>query len=206
MAHRYVTTAEVNTLLGTSGEDELIDSLIDGAESLFDTLIGSETGLISSTKTEDFAVEDQSKPAAKRNRVFDLRTHKPTAITTINGAAPGTLNTDYTLTRNRLEFKDAPTAPSAFPFIYRIAYVSGYTAIDAGTQTYPLPADVKTAIKYIVAGFYNTKNAQGIASFKQDLLSVNYKDGSILDTILDQSGKSFIQAVVTKYTVYEVIS
>lgn len=206
MAHRYVTTAEVNTLLGISGEDTLIDSLIDGAESLFDNLIGSETGLISSTKTEDFAVDDDSKPRSKRNRVFDLGTYKPTAITTINGASPGTVNVDYTLTRQRLEFKDIPTPPSAFPYVYRIVYVSGYTAIDAQTQTYPLPADIKTAVKYITAGLYNTKNAQGIASFKQDLLSVNYKDGSILDTILDPASKSFIQAVVANYTVYSVIS
>lgn len=200
MAHRYVTTAEVNTLLGISGEDTLIDSLIDGAESLFDNLIGSETGLISSTKTEDFAVDDPSKPIAKRNRVFDLGTYKPTAITTINGTSPGTLDVDYTLTRNRLELKDVPTPPSSFPYRYRIAYVSGFADIDH------VPADIKTAIKYIAAGFYNTKNAQGIASFKQDLLSVNYKDGSILDTILDSNAKTFLQAVVANYTVYSVIS
>lgn len=200
MAHRYVTTAEVNTLLGISGEDTLIDSLIDGAEALFDNLIGSEAGLITSTKTEVFAAEDQTKPAAKRNRVFDLGTYKPTAITTINGAAPGTLNVDYTLTRQRLEFKEVPNPPSAFPFVYTIVYVSGYANIDA------IPADIKTAIKYITAGFYNTKNAQGIASFKQDLLAVNYRDSSALDTILDSNSKSYLQAVVAKYTVHDVIS
>lgn len=200
MATKYVTVQEVNTLLGTSGEDSLIEALIQGAESLFDGLIGSETGLISSAKTEDFSVNDESLPPEKRNRVFYLRTYKPTAITTINGISPGTLDTDYTLTRNTLEFKDAVDEPTAFPYRFRIVYTSGFADINA------VPADIKNAIKYIVSGFYSTKNSQGLSSFKQDLLSVNYKDGSVLDTILDTTQKTFVHATVSRYTVYSVIS
>lgn len=200
MAIRYVTVAEVNSLLGTSGEDTLITSLIEGAESLFDSLIGSDTGLLTSSKTEYFEVNDLSKPYLLRDRVFDLGTYKPTAITTINGVSPGTVNVDYTITRQRLEFKLPQISPNTFPYRFAIVYTSGYADIAA------IPNDVKTAVKYIVGALYNTKNAQGIASFRQDLLSVNYKDGSVLDTILDGNQKNFIQAVIQSYSVYSVIS
>jgi len=199
MAIRYVTVAEVNSLLGTSGEDTLITSLIEWAESLFDNLIGSETGLLTSSKTEFFEIDDQSKPYDIRNRVFDLWTHKPTAITSINWVSTGTVNVDYTITRQRLEFEDYQIQPTSFPYRFKIIYVSGYADIAA------IPNDVKTAVKYIVGALYNTKNAQWVASFRQDLLYVNY-NGSILDTILDGSEKNFIQSVINKYTVYSVIS
>jgi hypothetical protein len=194
---RYITIAEVNTMLGISGEDTLISQLIDGAESIFDGLIGSETGLITSAKTEDFAINNPNQPREKRNRVFYLGTYKPTAITTINGASPGTANVDYTLSGNVLEFKDAQTPPTTFPYRFRIVYTSGFADINA------IPPDIKAAIKTITAAFYNTKNAQGIASFRQDLLSVNYKDGSILDTIIDPASKNIVQATVARYTVYD---
>jgi hypothetical protein len=200
MAHRYVTTAEVNLVLGTSGEDSLIDTLIDGAEALFDGLIGSETGLISSVKTEDFAVDDTSKPRDLRNRVFDLGTYRPTAVATINGASAGVLDTDFTLTGQRLEFRDFQQTPNVFPFRFRIVYTSGFASIA------DIPADIKTAVKYIVGALYNTRKAQGIASFKQDLLSVNYRDTGILDTILDPESRGMVAATAANYTVYSVIS
>ena len=52
MATRYITLSEMNSFLGISGEDSHITSLIEGAESIFDTLIKSELGLLTSTKTE----------------------------------------------------------------------------------------------------------------------------------------------------------
>lgn len=203
MAHLYVTTAEVKTHLSISGssQDALIDSLIDGAESLFNGLVGTDS-LISSTHTEDFAVDDLNKPYDSRNRVFNLGSYKPTAVATINAVSVGTIDVDYTITNQRLELKDYPTRPSAFPFRFRIAYTAG---IDGGVATAGVPADIKLAIKTLTAALYNTRKSEGISSFKQDLLSINYKDGSILDTLGDPSLKSHIVTTARQYTVFRTI-
>lgn len=200
-AGRYVTIADTNTFLGKSGEDTLIYQLIVNAEALFDNIISSKTGLISSTKTEDFPIFDKDLRAENTGRVFWLRTHYPTSITTVNAVSPGTLDVDYTLERTRLEFKNAVAVPNAFPYRYRIAYVSGYTAIDAGTQTYPLPSDVKLAIYMLVGALYNSRNADGISEFKQDLLTVKYSDKSILKSIMDPASFDSFQSIAQSYTV-----
>ena len=64
---------------------------------------------------------------------------------------------------------------------------------------------MKLVIKMLVGAMYNTRNANGVASFRQDLLSVNFKDASILDSLVDPETKGTIQAVVNKYKVYSVI-
>lgn len=198
---RYVTVQEVAQLLGTSTEDKLIESLIIGAEALFDSLVWSDTGLLTSSKTEDHVADNPDQSYENRNRIFYLRTHKPTAITTINTVAPWTIDVDYTLTDRTLEFKTAKTTPSTFPYRFRIVYVSGYANIDA------IPQDIKLAIKYMVGALYNRKNSEGISSFKQDLLSVNYdKQSGILDQILSPEDHSFVTATINRYKVPFIFS
>lgn len=203
MATRYLDKADLKLLLDISGtgQDNLLDAIIESAESIFDALIGQESGIISSSHTEDFAVNYQNKPWADMNRVFDLGAYKPTAVTTINGVSAGTIDVDYILDGQRLIFKDAKTAPTAFPFRFRIVYTAGITAADL-TE---IPQDIKTAIKTLASAIYATRKASGVASFKQDLLSINYKDTNVLDTILDPAQKNAVQLIAQKYTVHNTI-
>ena len=137
----------MNSFLGISGEDSHITSLIEGAESIFDTLIKSELGLLTSTKTEYHDPKEY-------NDSFWMRTYKPTDITTINGVDPGTIGTDYIIDGTKLVLKEALLFPTNFPYNFKIVYVSGFADINA------IPQDVKIAIKYIVAGLYNTTKSQ----------------------------------------------
>lgn len=189
---KYITTAEASAFTGAPDNATLASVLL-GAEALFDTLIGSETGILTSTKTEYHPAENK----ANNGRIFYLKTHKPTTITTVNGASPGTVDVDYTIEGQKLEFDEFISAPTAFPYRYKIVYVSGYTNIGA------IPDDVKLAIKEITGAIWNSRSAQGMSSFKQDLLSVNY-DKSVLDT-LGTAEKSHLNTVINKYKVFSVI-
>ncbi len=189
---KYITTAEASAFTGAPDNATLASVLL-GAEALFDTLIGSATGLIAGSKTEYHPAENK----ANNGRIFYLKTHKPTVITTVNGASPGTEDTDYTIEGQKLEFADFISAPTSFPYRYKIVYTSGYSSIST------IPDDVKLAIKQITGAIWNSRQAQGMSSFKQDLLSVNY-DKSVLDT-LGTAEKSQLNIVINKYKVFSVI-
>lgn len=204
---RYTTATDVISYgIGSAAETTLIEKLIDNAEALLDNLLGSKTGLISSNKTEYFPY-NQNQPYEKRGKVFFLKTIYPTAIVSIDGVSPGTAGVDYLLEAQRLELKNPVTMPNVFPFKTVIVYTSGYSALDANPQTYPIPKDIKLAVIYMVGALYNRRKTEGIASFKQDLLSINYEKGSgILDTILDPENANFVQAVIAQYKQYNVYS
>ncbi len=190
---RYVTTSEVSDFTGAP-DNATLGAVIDGVESLFDMLIGSESGLITGNKTEYHPVEDK----ANNGRIFYLKTLLPTTITTVNWVSAGTLDTHYTLEGQKLEFKDYVASPTVFPFRYKIVYVSGYSSIST------IPNEIKLALKQIVGAVWNSKQSQGMASFRQDLLSINYKDESILD-ILGTNERSHINTIINRYKVYSVI-
>lgn len=201
MAPRYITNTDIKLLLDITGssQDTFLDMLISSAESLFDNLIGEDTGLLTSSKTEDFPLDDGNLVYDDRNRVFNLGHIYPTAITTINGQSVGTVDVDYTITRQRLELKQTKTAPTVFPYRWRVVYTSGYANAAA------IPEDVKYAIKILVSAMYGQRKSSGISSFKQDLLSINYKDKNVLDTLLDGTEKGIIQTIVQNYRVYRTI-
>lgn len=118
-------------------------------------------------------------------------------MTSVNGTSAGVLDTNYTLDGILLEFANTWNYPTTFPYRYKIVYVAGYTEI---------PADVTQIINMMTGAIYNKRNTEGISSFKQDLLTVNYKDGNALDTILDPTDKGIFLAVVNKYKVHTVLS
>lgn len=159
---------------------------------MFDQLIGSPTGLISSTKTDEVhRPEDYS--SAEAGYVYYLKTYRPTSITTVQAVAPGTLGTDYTLEGRRLEMKTGVNIPSTFPFYWKITYVSGYLAAD-------LPRDVKMAVMVLCKAYWVQRQATGISSFKQDLLSVSYDKG-IVESITSETERNQITATVQKYKI-----
>lgn len=193
MALKYTTLAKLNEYLGTSGIDALVTSIWESAEALFDTLIG--TTLESSSRTQHFPVW-YTDCLYEEWRIFYLNAQNITAVATVNGVSAGVLNIDYTIETQKLELKNWVNRPSTFPYRYTVAYTAGYSTI---------PNDVIMAINTISGAMYNTKNAQGISSFKQDLLSVNYETDTILDTLGDSESKWMLEAVINKYKVHTVL-
>lgn len=192
---KYITTAEAKALLGLSGEDDLIGTLIEWASKLFDTLIWSSYSLDSSEKSEFHALYRPDVSDCEQGTVFYLRTINPTAVSTINGVSVGAIDVGYILEGQKLTLKDLVTMPTGFPNKHKITYTSGFTT---------MPEDIKLAVKYLVAGLYNSRKSQGISSFRQDLLSVNYSGEGMIDTILDTEQGNFVRAVVNKYKIFFV--
>lgn len=193
MALKYTTLAKLNEYLWTSGQDTLITSIWEGAEALFDTLIG--TTLEVSSRTDIFNV-GYSDCTLHEWRIFYLNAQNIIDITTINGVDIWTLDTDYVIENQKLELRYGVSIPSTFPYRYKVVYTAGYATI---------PNDVILAINTITGAMYNTKNAQGISSFKQDLLSVNYESDTILDTLWDSEAKGMLEAIINKYKVHSVL-
>ena len=191
---KYVTLSELNSYLGTSGEDTLITTLWNYAESVFDTLIGQVLEEWHVTQYFPYWYSEGNYP---EGRVFWLNSTRIIDIVTINGTDPGTKDTDYIIEWRRLELKNTVTTANTFPFRYTIVYNAGYN---------PIPDDVKLAVSILVGALYNTKNANGISSYRQDLLSVNYKDGNILESITDTAQKGVVQAIINKYTVHTFLT
>lgn len=195
MALKYTTTASINAYLGTSGIDALLTQLAEGAEALFDTLTGD--GIETKTHTDYFDMGYYRQNPYNEGRVFYLPAVNVTAVTSVNGVSAGTIDVNYAIFGSKLELQYPVSMPTTFPYKYKVIYTAGFATI---------PSDVILAINTIVGAIYNTRNSNGIASFKQDLLSVNFKDASILDTLLDSETKGMIQAIVTKYTAHTVLS
>jgi len=191
---KYVTLSELNSYLGTSGEDSLITTLWNYAEGVFDTLIGQD---LVAWHVKQYFPCGYTEGNYEEGRVFWLNRTNIIDIVTINGTEPGTKDTNYIIEWRRLELKNTLATPNTFPYRYTIVHNSWYDTI---------PDDVKLAISIIVGALYNTKNANGISSYRQDLLSVNYKDGNILESITDTTQKWVVQAIINKYTVHTFLT
>lgn len=177
MATRYVSVADVNSMLGISGEDTLVESLIKGAESLFDGLAGI-SGLEERAVVEDHPLEPSNVRPEDRGRLFYLKQPAPktSAAVTVNGVSAGTHGTDYEISGNRMEFAVPVARPESFPYRWRVAYTAGYASN-------AIPEDVKLAVKTLVSAVWQRKAAEGVSGFTQDVLTVNFKQSSLLDEI-----------------------
>lgn len=196
MALKYVNITELNNFLGTSGIDSTITDMGESAEALLDTLIGT-VGLEQRTGITEYFKPGYSPVYDEEGSVFYLKNTPVTDVTKVNGVDPGTVLTDFIIEYNRVELKTPVSASNTFPYRYTIEYTAGYTTI---------PEDVKLAVLTLASAIYTTKGSQGVASFRQDLLSVNYKADGILDTIGDPEKKGQVQAVVNKYKTHLVLS
>jgi len=122
---KYITPEEVQSFIGPDCDSLNAELLVGMSEALFNRLINSENGLISSEKTEYFDPKRDFGSPSKVGKVFLLRTYKPTAITSVNGVSPGTANVNYTLIGRRLEFEFAKEYTTTFPNRYTVVYTSG---------------------------------------------------------------------------------
>lgn len=196
MALKYVNLTELNNFLGTSGIDSTITDIGESAEALLDTLIGT-VGLEQRTGITEYFKPGYSPVFDEEGSVFYLKNTPITDVTKVNGVDPGAINTDFIVEVNRIELKTPVSPSNTFPYRYSIEYTAGYTTI---------PEDVKLAVNTLASAIYSTKNSQGVASFRQDLLSINYKAEGILDTIGDPEKKGLVQAVINKYRTHLVLS
>lgn len=124
---KYTTLASLNAYLGTSGIDTLLTQLADSAEAMLDTLLGD--GIEQKAHTDIFQVGYYSSNPIKEGRVFYLNAINPTAVTSVNGTSAGTINTDYILDGNKLEFATNWNSPTTFPYHFKIIYTAGYATI-----------------------------------------------------------------------------
>jgi len=83
---------------------------------------------------------------------------------------------------------------TTFPYVWKITYTSGYSSIPN------IPSDVKMAIYAMVKAYWVQRQASGISSFKQDLLTVNYDKGTI-ENLTSETEKSQISMTVNKYKI-----
>lgn len=185
----YILKEDLNSFLWIDIDSVQAQLIVDTAETIFNQLIGSDW-LVQSQKTEYFY--DWDFGLGKIGRVFFLKTYNPTVITTINGTSPGTINVNYTLIGRRLELEYAKEFPTTFPRRHTVVYTSGLATI---------PSEIKTACLYISKGLYEQKKNMNVASFKQDLLSVNYNGKDFLTLLSDPSEITFINLIISKYLI-----
>lgn len=140
---KYTTLTSLNAYLGTSGIDTLLAQLADSAEAMLDTLLGD--GIEQKIHTDIFPVGYYSSNPIKEGRVFYLNAINPTAVTSVNGTSAGTINTDYILDGNKLEFASNWNTPTTFPYHFKIIYTAGYGTI---------PLDITLAVNMIVTALY----------------------------------------------------
>jgi len=186
---QYISSSELQSFLGVTIPEPQALLLVDMCESFFNQIIGSD-GILTSTKTAYF---DSSEVFKHGGMVLYSPTYKPTSVTSINAVSPGTIDVDYTIVGRKITFKDTLTVPTTFPERLTMVYVSGVATI---------PMDVKTCCLYIGKGLWKNKETFDVASFRQDLLSVNYTTGKgILEQIIDPSEVNFIKLIANKYFV-----
>lgn len=186
---QYITSSELQSFLGVAIPEPQALLLADMCESFFNQIIWSDT-LKESSKTAYFDFKEVYKHGGA---VLYSPTYKPTSVTSINGVSAGVINTDYTILWRKITFKETLTVPTTFPERLTMVYVSWLDTI---------PNDVKTCCLYIGKGLWKNKESFDVASFKQDLLSVNYAGWKgILEQIIDPSEVNFIKMIANKYFV-----
>jgi len=193
----YITLAEANNYLGTSWEDTLIDSIILSAESILNNLLKVAT-ITQATYTENIKFPAYTGAGyTSYGKSFYLSNINPTSITSIDGISVWVLNTDYTIAGRKITLKLPMQTNPVFPFTNTVIYTAWFATA---------PNDIKHAMYILTSWLYNTRKTEWIKRFKQSLLEIEYKDTNWLDTILDNSNKWVLQAIVNKYKVITVLT
>lgn len=185
----YITTTEVETYAGL-GTGTISASLVSTAEAFFDALAGISLGNIA--RVESIHLSESYIRLMGQDLGRKIYLNAPVDITAtvkINGVTIA--STDYTTDGSTLILRNQLPYPLDFPASWKIEYTGGYN---------PVPADVKSACILIALSLNSSKNAQGISSFRQDLLSVNYDTaGSLEKTLGDPMSASLVRTIINKY-------
>ncbi len=191
----YVSVADINAYLWTSGEDVLIGILNKSAESILNSLIGT-TWLTSVDVTEKMNYPTYSDDSWMfRGRILYLSAVNPTLIKTIDGVTM--TSWDYEITWNRVFLKNTLTLQTTFPFKNTFVYTAWFSTI---------PDDIKQAIYIIVWALYNTRNSQAMDSFRQGELSINYSKTGAMEDIMNPESFSVLSSIINKYKVPFILS
>lgn len=148
MALKYVTITDINTFLGTSGDDTTLTAIGEAAEAVFDGLINGS--LVSAEATEKYKFPARVQEGfVSHGREFILNRKNPTTVATVAGVTM--TSADYYLEGRKLVLKDAVEYPTTFPHMIEIKYTAGYATI---------PSDVKTAICSLTGAIYTDSKAK----------------------------------------------
>lgn len=179
----YITASDL-TANGITWETAYLDSLIARVEALFNSLIGDDLGVLEQERTEELC-------GVYSQYCFNLKYQNPITLTTINGDTIDTA--DYKIIGQKLILKDSVSSTTDFPHLCTIVYQAGFTSV---------PEDIKQVCLSLAAYIDNTKKSQGISSFRQDLLTVQYGAKEIQD-YLETMGQS---QIINKYKQYYAYS
>lgn len=185
----YVSTADANTYLETSGEDSIVSILVDQASKLIDRYCG--TNFESSTQTNERHQYNWAWPYYLK---YPPRWTAP--LTHVYWSSVSyTEWTDYILRGRQLTFVSniALNYNTTFNFI-TFTYTSGYTAI---------PDDIKDACYMIVSWLYNLRKAMWTSQLTQGDLSVSFTSGLFG---WDSEKYNSVKMLLSKYKITNVIS
>ena len=149
----YITTAEANTYLGISWEDNLIELLNWMVTSKINNYLDVTTLYDGTYTDEEYDLNDKN--------IYYLKEINPTSITEINWNTPWT----HRLDGRRLELLEYPDDTETDFYKVKITYNAGYTEI---------PWDVKSVAFSLLWLFYNSRKSSWINEFKQWQISVKY--------------------------------
>ena len=184
----YVNSSDVEAYAGL-GSGTIDASIVTAAEAFFDSLVGYN--LEKKARSETITITDGYRRSMGDgfSNTFDLQAQiDETATISINGTALAT--GEYYADGRRLYCKYDQEVPD-FPPRFKVEYTGGYD---------PVPEDVKSAIILITLSLNASKTAQGISSFKQDLLSVSYDTNNSLEKVIaDPNSLSAVSQVIGKY-------
>lgn len=179
----YITASDL-TANGITGESAYLDSLVARVEALFNTLIGDDAWVLLQDRTEELSnINSQD--------CFLLRYAEPATLKTINGVAID--SADYKIIGQKLYLKNTVSSLTDFPYLCTIVYEAWYD---------PIPEDIKQVCLSLAAYINNTKTSQGISSFRQDLLTVQYGAKEVQD-YLESMGQT---QIINKYKYFYAYS
>lgn len=192
----YVSTAEANTYLETSGEDTLIWYLISHACHLVDRFCN-----LQNTDTL-FALEAWTITAERHDYndtwPYYFRYTPVNSITHINWTSGTFTELTHYIARGREITFDTAVNLSAYNttfWIITFTYTKGFATI---------PADVKQATLMITASLYATRKLQGVNNYTQGDLSL----WITMEGVFGADSKMYneIRSLLSKYKVVNVLS
>jgi len=166
----YITTEEINTFLGTSWEDTLIDALILDATDLIDSLFHVDS-------FEEWTRTDEVKYNYK-DQEYCLKNYPVSEVLQVNDINyTWTINDDYKIVRDRqVIFRtnlSTYIVPLKFEF-FNIQYTAWYATI---------PQWIKTMMKYIVWWMYNDRKTIWITEYSLWDERIRFRDKREAETV-----------------------
>jgi len=160
----YVSEAELNTILGTSGETALLTELNELATAYINNFLRITT---LAKKTAQEEIQDYNGT----NEYFTKELN-PSDLVEVNGA---TVVGVVDITWRKITFQHTPINTDTIFNKITLKYTYGYETI---------PDDIKWVVYWIVGYLYNWRKTAGIKSFTQWQITVTKDDVKSIESML----------------------